>query len=281
MTNIRARASLLLGIAGLAVAASPALAGSWNLADGNATAHFDTQSLSPGSRVGMDSWLVDGINHMYSQWFWYRTGDMTREERINALPLLFGATSDTNFNGQHETLFLRFGNVNTFTIETTFALQGGLPGSTTSDIGEQIRIRNFGSSPMTFSFFQYCDFDLANDILDDFVGVTNTNAVVQYDITNGVYVAETVISPPYAGAEVNIYPVTLNALDDNAITNLNNNFGPLVGRADYTWAFQWNFVIPAGGSALIIKDKRLSPTPGAAALIALGGLAATRRRRTA
>lgn len=279
MTTVRTRTLALLGAAGVALSASAALAGTYTLVDGNSTAGFDTNQLSPNSRVGMTSWVVDGVNHMYSQWFWFRTDGMTQEDRINALPFLAGGTSDVDFSGQAETLFLRYGNLNTFTIETSFILQGGSANSNQSSITEQIRISNIGGGTRTFSFFQYCDFDLGSDVQDDGVGVINANTVNQYDFSAGIYAAETVITPTFSLAEVNIYPLTLGSLDDNAITTLNGNLGPLVGRADYTWAFQWNFTLLEGQTLLISKGKIITPTPGAMALLGLGGLIAARRRR--
>jgi hypothetical protein len=266
--------AVLVGVAGSAASAQL-----YNLTDGNSTAHFDTGALAPGSRVGMDQWVVDGVNHMYSQWFWIRSDGDAQEQRINALPFMAGGTSDTNFNGQDETLFLRYGAANTYTVETTFGLQGGTAGSRTSDVTEQIRVTNFSTSQRHFSFFQYSDFDLNNDILDDSVAVVNPNAVQQIDLLTGTVVAESIITPTYSFSEVSTYSLTLTKLDDGLLDNLNGSVGPLVGRADYTWAFQWDFVLNPGASFLISKDKRITPAPGAIALLGLGGLAFGRRRR--
>ncbi len=274
------RGSRALLVAGMVmVAGASASAGIFTLQDGNSVARFDTNSLSPGSRVGMDRWFVDGVNHMYSQWFWFRTNGDTQERRINSLPQIAAGTSDTNFNGLDETLYLNYGNMNDYTIETTFALQGGSAGSRRSDITEQIRITNRGSSSRTFSFFQYCDFDLDNDINDDFVGVVNPNAVRQVDFLSGTIVSETVLTPTFTLSEVNIYPTTLLKLDNGVVDNLDGSMGPLVGRRDYTWAFQWDFTLGPGDSFLISKDKQITPTPGTLALLGLGGLACARRRR--
>jgi len=274
------RGSRALLVAGMVmVAGASASAGIFTLQDGNSSARFNTDALASGSRVGMDRWFVDGVNHMYSQWFWFRTDGDTQERRINSLPELAGGTSDTNFNGQDETLFLRYGNMGDYTIETTFGLQGGSVGSGTADITEQIRITNHGSAPRTFSFFQYCDFDLNNDINDDFVGVVNPNAVRQMDFLSGTIVSETVLTPTFTLSEVNIYPTTLLKLDNGAVDNLDGSMGPLVGRRDYTWAFQWDFILGPGDSFLISKDKQITPTPGTLALLGLGGLACARRRR--
>lgn len=275
------RAIVLSAVAAalLCVAGTSASAQIYNLADGNATARFNTTPTAPGSQVGMDRWFVDGVNHMYSQWFWVRSDGDTQEHRINSLPFMAGGTTDTNFNGQDETLFLRYGSATTYTVETTFGLQGGAAGSRTSDITEQLRITNTGSTPRHFSFYQYCDFDLNNDIQDDSVGLINPNAVRQEDFLAGIIAAETILTPTFTFSEIGIFPGTINRLDDALITNLNGTTGPLVGRADYTWAFQWEFDLAPGSSFLISKDKQITPAPGAIALLGLSGLALGRRRR--
>lgn len=273
------RYALGAALIGLAGTGATALA-QYTITDGNSSAHFDTTSLAPGSRVGMDNWTVDGVNHMYSQWFWYRTNGMNSEQRINALPLDVGGTTDTNFNGVHDTLFLRYGGANTgYTIEVSFRIHGGSAGSGTADIAEQILITNNSTFTRTFSFFQYCDFDLNSDVADDMVGLVNANAVTQADFLSGTTVSETVFTPTYSHYDLNVYPTTVNDLDDGGITNFTDPIGPLLGRRDYTWGFQWDITLAPGESFLISKDKQIVPSPGAAALAGIGALALSRRRR--
>lgn len=265
--------------AALVMIAGAASAQSYTLIDGNTIQHYDTASLAPNSRVGMDRWEVDGVNHMYSQWFWFRTDGMAHEARINSLAFLAGGTSDTNFNGLDDTLYLQYGSHQDFTIETTFSLRGGSAGSHRSDTGEQITITNHGPSRRTFSFFQYCDFDLANDIVDDSVGLLNPNAVLQVDNLHGFIASETILTPTFTLSEMGVYAATLLKLDNGVADNLDGSTGPLVGRRDYTWAFQWDVTLASGESFLISKDKSIIPAPSAAALLGLGGLLGIRRRR--
>lgn len=261
----------------IAAAGSTALA-QYTITDGNSSAHFNTTALSPGSQVGMDNWTVDGVNHMYSQWFWIRDDSMSREVRLNALTFINGGVSDTNFDGNNDTLFLRYGGQG-YTVATRFALQGSTAGSRVSDIAEQITITNTSTTSRTFSFFQYADFDLNGNIVDDAAGIANANAVYQQDFVNGTTVSETVFTPTFSLAEVGVYANTLNSLDDNAVTTLNGNGGPFVAVADYTWALQWNITLAPGQSFQISKDMQITPAPGAVALMGMGGLAMARRRR--
>jgi MYXO-CTERM domain-containing protein len=269
--------TLAMSAAAVLASAGSASAAVFTLADGNSTAVVDTNSVG-GNRPGMNRWFVDGVNHLYSQWFWYRVGNQGPEQRINSLPILGQFSSNTNFDPRDDTMAVLYGGGG-LNIEIRFTLRGGSAGSNRADIAEQIRISNTTNAPLQISFFQYSDFDLNDDIQDDFVGVLGPNVVQQADFTSGLAIAETVVTPPANNWEVNIFPATLVRLDDANMDNLNGNGGPMVGRADYTWAFQWNVTIPAGRSFLISKDKSLTPAPGALALLGLGALAMGRRRR--
>lgn len=57
------------------------------LTDGSSTATID-----PDSRDGMKSWVVDGVEHLQQQWFWYRSVAMTSEESIDTLTLDISGT---------------------------------------------------------------------------------------------------------------------------------------------------------------------------------------------
>jgi hypothetical protein len=254
-----------------------------SLGDGNATISINTDT--PGTRIGMDSWVVDGTNHLYNQWFWYRVGEGagTSEHRINSLPELSVSTSNTNADPRDDVYRVSYGDPNGITIDVTFLLTGGSAGSHTSDIAESIRIVNHGSTAQSFHFFQYCDFDLNNDIVDDSVAINPNNTATQRD--GPLAIAETVVTPMPNNREANTYANTISALDDGGSTDLNGNPGGGPGfddgiRRDYTWAFQWDRVLGAnGGTLLISKDKLITPTPGGVALLGLSGLLVARRRR--
>lgn len=245
--------------------------------DRNAYVHIDTSNTDA---PGMDGWEVDGVNHLFNQWFWFRVGDTGGEQPIHALPEIGRFVTDTNpfIDSRPDTFNVSFGSMTSYTIDVRFSLTGGVAGSNTSDILETITITNRGSTVLPFRFFQYADFDLNNDVVDQSVSVDPFNRVVQTDGTLGV--AETVISPPPAAHEVGVFSSTLDSLNDASPTTLNGT-STLSGtdRQDYTWAFQWNANIAPGQSFIISKDKLLVPAPGAAALLTLGGLLAARRRR--
>lgn len=274
----------LLGISRLAIVAgfvvswssAPASAALLTLIDENSVVQID-----PAAASGASLWQVDGVDQLNLQWFWFRVGN-TAEQAINTIPLALAGTFDTDFDSVNNGLFARYvqPGPNGFTIEVTYNLVGGAPGSGTSDLAEQIRIINTSGSALPLTFFQYCDLNLSGNALDDTVQLSNANTMTQSDLV--LTVGETVVTPAPAFYEVGNAAALLAKLTDGSPTTLNNNGGPISG--DVAWAFQWNFNLAPGSSVLISKDKQLLvvPEPATIGLLAMGLLAlvpVARRRR--
>lgn len=253
----------------------------YGLQDGNSLAYWD---LTPGAQAGMYSWTVDGVQQDFQQWFWYRIGN-TAESSFDTLPLTTSGVTDTNFNGQYDTLFAKYESPASFSTTFTFLLRGGVSGSGTSDIAESIKIQNLSGAPLDFHFFQYTDLDLAGTPNNDsvlFDSKVSNNVVQQFD-GFGNQASESVVTPPTSHHEAGLYPSTLASLNDGLPTTLNdvNAAGP----GNVSWAYQWDLLIPAGGTILISKDKQilLIPEPSSLVMAALAAAALVvsiaRRRR--
>jgi hypothetical protein len=266
----------VLAIVGISALLAPNVsAGTFTLTDGNSSTLFETDS--EGNQV---NWLVDGEDQVFVQGFWYRVGSSGGESAVSTLPHPVEGVTDTNFDGNADTLFVRY-NGGGFNIETRYSLDGGTPGSRASDLGEQIAIINTGTSPLDFHFFQYVDFDLMNSSEGDSAVFTNANAVRQFQ--GALRLSEAVITPPATHREINFYPNIIDRLDDLLPTTLSDTpgTGVVLGPGDMTWAFQWDVVIPGGGSFLISKDKNLTgvPEPATLVLISMAGLFLVLRRK--
>jgi hypothetical protein len=240
------------------------------LDNGNSRAVFHTEA-SDGGILGMNTWLVDGIDHMYEQWFWYRVGSQTREHRIDGTgPLVHtgSPTVDLDFDTLPDFLLATYTDSETiitpeqFRIQLRYGLTGGSALSNRSDMVEVIRVENRGPAPLNISLFQYVDFDLNNTAGDDSVQITGLPANTARQADPLLQISETVVTPPPSRWTVGTFPGIRNSLDDAGITNLSNSSGPLFGT-DAEWAFQWDdtglFAIPPGGSILISKDKNIRP----------------------
>ncbi len=268
----------------LAGLAAPSGAAIRELENGNSVIRFDTDyDPDAGHANGMFDWVVDGVDHMHQQWFWFRTGEMDHEAPVDTLSLVKDIVTDTDGDQLADFLFLRYAGEG-FAIDFRFSLQGGLPGSGVSDIGEQILVRNTGRNPLSLSFFQYNDADLNGTVTDtrvrigEFVGGLGAS-----QMGDGVVVHETVVTPAADHYEAGVFSTTRDSLNDDSITTLNDN-DEVLGPADLTWAFQWDFVLSPGDSENISKDKRLAvvPAPGAMLLGLLGmGFTGLMRRRMA
>jgi hypothetical protein len=252
-----------------AVTPQQSVAALLSLIDDNSSADFDT--ATPSNNY---NWFVDNTDLLAQQAFWYRIGNAGPEQSVHTLPIGVQGTSDVNFDGNPDTLFVRYNGAG-FRIETRYSLDGGLPGSRTSDLGEQISIINLTTSPLDFHFFQYADFDLS---AADTIIFTNPNTVDQTG--GGIRLGETVVTPVPSHREAAFFPVTLNKLNDGLPTTLIDNGG--AGPGDVTWAFQWDFQLSPPSTFVISKDKHISaiPEPAAASLLCIAvGLLFTGRRK--
>jgi hypothetical protein len=272
------------------------------LSNGNSTATFHTEAADAGE-IGLNQWLVDDVNHMFQQWFWYRTGSQTREWAIDGTgPLAHQSTTsfDLDSDSFDEVAIARYSDTETaitpemFSIELKYDLIGGTTGSNMANMGENIRIRNLGTAPLDLHLFQYVDFDLNDDTVDQLVlSGTPINTATQSDDIN--VIGETVLTPPPQRWEVGIFSATRDKLEDGDLDNLDMSVGP-IAAVDATWAFQWDFTdglrIPVGGAAIISKSKSIRPgdggiipEPSSVALVSMGAIgfvaAVLRRRRNA
>jgi hypothetical protein len=241
---------------------------------------FDRNSqavIDPNSGEGMHTWLVDGNDHLSRQWFWYRIGPTGPEKPINELGDLYVQYGDMNhrIDPRNESATIAYYN-DVVDIEVGLRLTGSAPGSGKSDLSESIIITNKGATALDFHFFQYCDLDLYDTSLDANVTISGGNTATQWDERSG-YASETVTTPRPSHYEAREFGYTLLSLLDDSATTLNDT--PAAGPGDLTWAFQWDFTIPAGQSVLISKDKMIVPEPGTLALLAVGAAAAVARRR--
>jgi len=255
----------------LGAMAGPAAA-SVMLTDQNAGVVFD-----PLSPAGLTSWSVDGVEHLNRQWFWYRTGSSGPEHSIDTLTLNTTLATDTNFDGDVDTLYLKYLGAD-LSVELTIFLRGGLSGSHRSDMTENLRLTNLSSNVLDLHFFQYTDFDLNGNGSDDTVQILGGNTARQTD--RSAYVAETVGAFTADHYRADLASTLLAALEDASPTTLLDAAEPVTG--DVAWAFQWDKKINPGQSFLITKSKNFMPEPATLAFLGLGSLGllrAWRRRR--
>ena len=270
------RTLFVLGLAGFFLAAAmPATAAVvYNLLDDNSSLSVDT-----GGGAGINTWTVDAITHLEAQWFWYRTGAMIDEASISTLALGTTGATDTNFDGNLDTAYMKYTGAG-FTLELRTSLDGGAAGDGSSILGEQITIKNTGAANLTFHFFQYTDFNLGGTPNDDKIQIIGTlpDSVFQSDPK---YNGDTVVVPQAATFyEAGGAAALLAVFSDGLPTTLANvtTAGP---GSDVAWALQWDFTLLVGKTFQIGPQKLITPEPATMAMLVLGGagLFLTKRRR--
>jgi hypothetical protein len=243
----------------------------FTLAQGNSVGCVDA------SGPGMENWRIDGEDHLYKQWFWYRIGSTGPENNIATLPLIGWSQPGAG------KLDLKFGN-SQLSVQLTYSLMGGCAGSGQSDIGEQVRIDNLSGAPLPLHFFQYTDFDLGRGSPNQTVQLgSNLQGLFDeaYQGRGRARATDTVVTPGANHGEVAIGNTIFNELTDANPTTLNDVAGPIIG--DCAWAFEWDPIIGVGGSFIFSIEKNVTiislPEPGVVALLPAGVFAVYLRRR--
>ncbi len=272
--SLRHLYAAVLSMALTIITASSARAWDYTLTDGNSSV-----TVLADSTRGMSDWTVDGVPQLWEQSFFYRKGNSGGEKPVSYLNLCSAELTSAN---SLTTLYQSAGH---FSIEIKYTLLGGVAGSGSSTIGEQIKITNLSGQQLNFHFFQFVDFDLGGSHGNDTLQLSQ-NLAGLYDFAfqhkGTSFFSDEVVSPGAQHAEAGLSPTIYNKLIDNSPTTLNGNVGPVTG--DATWAFQWDAAIPVGGSFNIDLTKNVFvtaiPEPTAMALIpaALVLLACARRR---
>jgi hypothetical protein len=207
------------------------------------------------------------------------------EISYDTLPLTTSGVTDTNFDSLPDTLFATYAN-SEFSTNLTFKLTSGGIGSGTAAIAGSITIENLTGAPLPFHFYQYSNSDLGGPFIDR-VEVISDNVMRQTDSLARIS-SETVVSPTPDHQEVSLTPTIRTKLDDALPTTLADNSS--AGPGNVSWAFQWDFLIPAGESVTITSDTLAQvnvsiPEPSSLVLAAIAAAAlavpiARRRKRS-
>jgi hypothetical protein len=220
------------------------------------------------------------VDQLTQQWFWYRVGSSGPESAINTIsaPTITTPNASTLYTSYTDSL-------GRFNLSVKYSLVGGATLSGTSDITEQITINNTSGAPLPFHFYQYSDFDMGGTAEGDSVTLSKnglTSRFNQSDQADGANIVETVITPNADHGEAGFFPVLLNKLNDGSPTTLNDSL--TAGPGDVDWGFEWDPIIPTGGSYIISKDKHIDipvvPEPSLAVMLP-GMFAFLLRRRAA
>lgn len=257
------RAAALAGIAAGLFVAGPAAALPVTLEDASAVV-----TVEPDSQDGVSGWAVNGVTHVRTQWFWVRVGDAGPETSIDALTETARVASDTDADGDPDTLVLGLADPQArFSMQLRWSLAGSPFGPPTagaaSDLALQITLTNTSGGALDVSLFQYTDVDLFGSFVDDSAlwsgGGGGPNTATVGDST-GLATWESVFTPRPTAVEASLFDGALASLNDGTATALS---GALAASGDVTVTALWQAVLGPGASLLVSQDQqiRVSPIP--------------------
>jgi len=266
----------------LAAAAGPSGAVPVTLEDGASLLTID-----PSAPEGLSAWTVDGVSHVREQGFWWRVGAAGGEQPLSALDLTSLFASDTDGDGDQDTLSLGFADpAGRFDLQARWALLGapfGGPNSGTgADLAVQLAVFNTSGSVLDFHLLQYTDADLFGSFADDSALFASPGHATVTD-GSGLAAWESVWLPTPGGFDAALYDALLASLADGAPSALSG--ASAAGPGDVTLAVSWSALLAPGGSFLVSQDQQVRvapiPEPGVAMLVGSGlaGLALARRAR--
>jgi hypothetical protein len=236
---------------------------------------------------------ASGTDHMYQNWWWFRTNlDSAEKPLVHLTTMMSGGANNVNLIFTEDAGSLP----NALLFNLTYTLTGISPTMAKVDIAWSVR--NIYAQvpqpitqvpqPITVDFFAYSDFDLNGTSLGD-SGVLIAPNTVRY--TEGTTAVDIIPSNNgLVGYDVDHYSNLLSLLQDSAVYNVSNSGLPF-GPGNMTNVFQWRATLGLGQemtgtlTKLVNLEHRplpVIPEPGTWALM-LSGLApvAVRLRKKA
>ena len=148
--------------------------------------------------AGMYQWTVTGLstgqaNQLNQQWFWYGI-DGGSVQPINSIGTAVYTQPSAN------QLSATYAN-SQLSVTVNYLLTGG--GSARPIFRRELQVEMFPGTPLDLHFYQYSDFNLLNDPLEDSVSMNN-NFVIQWK--NDTQIQEAIIAPDADHFEANTTP---------------------------------------------------------------------------
>lgn len=242
----------------LGALASVLLGGSQDLATTFTLTHNGWTYSENISQQGLGDFKdTNGTDHMYQNWWWYRTNLDSAEKPLTKLVTI------TSGGANNVQLVFRedAGNLpNALLIRLDYTLNGVNANSAYVNVAWSIQhIYSPLPQPITVDFFAYSDFDL-NDTPGGDTAFPPLPVDVHYEEGNTLV---DVIASEFdlVGYDIDFYANLRDLLNDSAVYNVSNSAG---GTGDMTNVFQWRKTLTLGEtlSGSLTKVVTLSAPPG-------------------
>jgi hypothetical protein len=251
----------------LAASAIQSQAQTYTLSARNTSLQVDVAGGTPG----LSDWLINGVNQLNQQWYYYSTGSGP----INPIDAIGTFSSQYENIGNSPFLNQTYSN-STVLVTTDYTLQSQPVGSGSAKLSTLIGIQNLSLTTQTFHFYIYSDFWLGNNSGGQNVGFTGLGAPYQVNQSgNGLNLIGTITGiSGGTGDSVELQAGLFNG-QQFGITNgaptvtLNNTLS--AGPGNVTYAYQVDATL-AAGTAISFTELESVPEPSTFALVFSGML---------
>jgi hypothetical protein len=235
----------------------------------NLTSQNSSLQLNLGG--GVSDWLVEGVNQLNEQWFYYSIGSGP----VNSIDTISSPSAPTISHGVSPTLRTTYAN-SQVSVQTQYTLQGQLPGTGLSSLGTTLTLSNPEGVSNTFHFYQYSDFGLggssANQSIQFLLGNPDQPQYTQTGPVGGLLgTLTTVVSgglPLEPEVEAGLYSSSmLGLINGNPAPPFSNTLS--AGPGHVVFGMEWDVTLAPGGS-LQITEIQAVPEPSSLALGFLG-----------
>lgn len=268
-----------LGVVGLAASA---FAGGGTLVDGNASLQLIGPTVFQ-SNLGDSNMFTDPgtLDQLYKFTWYYRTANNNQNSYFSKID-----TPTEVYAGNKATISYRNAGPGVAGFERFDAdinvtlIDGGAAGQ--AEVRSKLLFKNVSNQTNTFQIFSLVDMDIggADNAGNNLVEILDPAlAKARISDKKSANYGEVYGSSP-TRYEINQSSVLKSHLSGGAF-NLAND--PTAANGDVAVAYQWSITLAPGESTemwtAFAFNQSAVPTPGAAAVLGLGGLAAARRRR--
>jgi PEP-CTERM motif len=230
-----------------------------------------------GPGVGLSDWMVDGVDQLQQQWFYYSVGG-SAVNSINTIQP--GSTAYNILGGSAPTLDEGYTN-GVLSVTSSYTLQG--VDSTMAQLGTQIAIQNLSSSNQVFKFYQFSHFTTGQDV---YFENSPYYTVYQYNSSNPAYLEGSITLGlgTTVGEAAGLYDGNQFGLENgNSAPSFSTATFPTAGPGDVDFGYEFIATLAPGGSITIGETEEVVPEPSSLALLASGIIASAwfQKRRLA
>jgi len=226
------------------------------------------QITDSGVNSGVSDWVINGVNQLNQQWFFYSigAGAVNSIDTISSpsAPVLGGSSRSPTFTTTYSDPLI--------SVTPTFTLGSSPVGSSTATLGTAITINNPSAGTLTYHFYQFSDFYLdgvsGNQNVQFTANGLGSFNVVQTSLTGGTLVGT--VSAISGGTsdttEVEAGVGTLFGLVNGNPAPMFNNIPLSAGPGNVVFAYEWDATVVSGGSVSISEIQSV-PEPFSVTLI--------------